>query len=153
MNSLYGKFASKVSRYNALQLSMAISSYARAEMSLYKLKYFIYTDTDSIIYTEKLSDKFLGRDIGLMKLVSRIDFGYFLPNYYTYTRGRYRVMKAKVMIKRVLPTLKDLVFTFKLLYFKRRKYSIYLQETIFKYNYPTKNVKQFPAKKPIAGLD
>jgi len=120
LNSLYGKFATKISKKNALQLSMAINSYSRVEMIQYRQKYFIYSDTDSIIYDQYLKKKYIGKDIGMMKLVDIIEHGYFIPNYYTYLTKSSRIIKAKGMIKKVNPILKGLIFNFKLAYFKKK---------------------------------
>jgi len=140
LNSLYGKFATQISKKNSLQLSVAINSYSRIEMSQYKNKeYFIYTDTDSIIYTKNLDQKYIGPEIGMMKLVAKIDSGYFIPNYYIYKSGKQVIIKAKGIIKRIMPKLTELNFDFKLLYFKKEKYSIYLKETLFKYRYVLNN--------------
>jgi len=64
MNTLYGKLGATQSMYNSLQLAMAISSYARVEMMCYKQKFFIYADTDSIVYEHKISKRYIGKKIG-----------------------------------------------------------------------------------------
>ena len=100
---------------------MAVNSYSRVEMNHYRQKYFIYSDTDSIIYEKILSKRYLGSSIGMMKLVDEIDRGYFIPNYYTYNAGKKNVIKAKGMIKKVSPILRGLIFEFKLAYFRRER--------------------------------
>jgi len=55
LNTLYGKFSTKTSKRNALQISMAINSYGKAEMIPYMQIYFVYADTDSIIYENSLN--------------------------------------------------------------------------------------------------
>jgi len=152
LNSLYGKLATRASRRNSLQLAMAINSYSRAEMVGYKQKEFIYADTDSVVYPFELSHRYLGKEIGLMKLVAKIDEGYFIPNYYRYTSGKTEVIKAKGMIKKVLPKLDSLLFSFKLTYYKKKKYAIYLHETFFKFKYSINNVRFYHQKKS-AGTD
>jgi hypothetical protein len=140
LNSLYGKFATQISKKNSLHLSIAINSYSRNEMNQYKQKeYFVYTDTDSIIYKNELHKKFISSEIGMMKLVAKIDSGYFIPNYYMYKSEKQIIIKAKGMIKRVMPKLDSLNFNFKLLYFKRERYSIYLKESLFQYKYMLDN--------------
>jgi hypothetical protein len=153
LNSLYGKFATQISRINSLQISMAVNSYARVEMLQYKQKYFIYADTDSIIYEQLLSRLFVGPDIGLMKLVDFIDEGYFLPNYYMYTSKKKIVIKARGIIKKVMPKLRGLYFDFKLLYFKKRQYTVYLTETLFKFNYTPNNAIFYDKVQTTHGSD
>ena len=49
-------------------IASAITAYARIKMLPFKiLPYTIYTDTDSILTTEKLPDEFIGNELGKMK--------------------------------------------------------------------------------------
>ena len=49
-------------------IASAITSYARIHMIPFKIKdSTVYTDTDSIFTTEKLSDSFIGKELGKMK--------------------------------------------------------------------------------------
>lgn len=153
LNSLYGKLATKLNKDNCLHLSIAINSYARVEMMQYKQFFFFYSDTDSIVYNRRLSNKYISKDIGMMKLVAKIDEGLFIPNYYIYTSGKKTVIKAKGMIKKVYPRLTSLFFNFKLGYFKKQKYSIVWKETIFKFYYSIKNIQYYQNKKGQIGFD
>lgn len=49
-------------------IASPITSYARIHMIPFKIKdSTVYTDTDSIFTTEKLSDSFIGKELGMMK--------------------------------------------------------------------------------------
>jgi DNA polymerase family B len=153
LNSLYGKFSTRASANNALHISIAINSYSRVEMLQYKQKYFIYADTDSIIYKTELANLYIGNNIGLFKLVNKIDKGYFLPNYYMYNSDKKIIIKARGMIKKIFPIFKGFLYNFKLSYFKKRKYTIYLKETFFRFVYSPDNIVYNLKKKNKSGKD
>ena len=51
-----------------VSIASAITSYARIEMMQYKLNYdVLYSDTDSIFTSDKLSDDLIGGELGMMK--------------------------------------------------------------------------------------
>jgi|GEM_PF-2769327 len=152
LNSLYGKFSTKISRSNSLQISMAVNSYSRVEMAQYRGSYFIYTDTDSIVYPIPLISDLIGPEIGMMKRVAKIDWGLFIPNYYMYSSGKRTVIKAKGMIKRVAPKLSGLFYDFKLSYFKKQNYKIVVTETVFRYRYYLNNTKFYEKKNFLPGV-
>ena len=154
LNSLYGRFGTRISKYNALHVAMAVGAYARVQMALYRQSYFFYSDTDSVLVPNKMSNRFVSDNIGMMKLVTKVKDGFFLVNYYTYTTdtGK-KVLKARGMIKRIAPEITDLMHNFKLLYYKRNKHSVYLHETIYNYKYKIDNFKHHEIIKKYIGSD
>ena len=66
---------------SAVQIASAITAYAR--MSMYQYKNMpdnkcVYTDTDSVVLEQKLSEQFIGKEIGQMKLEHTIQHGIFI---------------------------------------------------------------------------
>ena len=65
---------------------MATTSYARIAMYKYKQLMgsdLLYTDTDSIMTTQKLPDPMVGKDLGLMKLeYTGVDAVFLAPKVY-----------------------------------------------------------------------
>jgi len=115
LNSLYGKFAAKHNPNNLIQISAGIVGHAKVEIYQYRLIHFVYSDTDSIILFKELHKKYLGSDIGLLKLVNFIKQGYFYKNYYSYTTiDKKTHLKAKGIIKKVNPEVTTEIFKFKL---------------------------------------
>jgi hypothetical protein len=109
----------------------------------YRLKNFLYCDTDSIIYFTSLRKKYIGKDIGLLKLVDKIDYGYFLSSYYYYKSGTRYIIKARGFIKKVSPILDSNTYKFKLFINRKRiiKPDLWIKELIFNFNYKTKITK------------
>jgi len=69
LNSLYGRFALKLKIENSNYVSASISSYARVEIFQYKLlQHYIYSDTDSIFVFKEVGKKYIGEQIGVLKL-------------------------------------------------------------------------------------
>lgn len=65
----------------SIGIAAAITAYARILMSKFKnnSEYnLLYSDTDSIIIDKPLDPKFVGKDIGLMKLENRLKEGVFI---------------------------------------------------------------------------
>lgn len=64
---------------SAVQISAAITAYARIEMYKYKLKYNVYySDTDSIFTDSKIDENDIGNNLGQMKLEYKIKHGLFI---------------------------------------------------------------------------
>jgi hypothetical protein len=115
LNSLYGKFAAKHNPNNLIQISAGIVGYAKVEIYQYRLIHYAYSDTDSVVLFNELNKKYVGSNIGLLKLVNFIKRGYFYKNYYSYiTDDKKTHLKAKGIIKKVNPELKTEIFRFKL---------------------------------------
>lgn len=83
----------------AVNISAAITSYARIEIS----KYFnlidntcIYTDTDSVVLQNKLPDEIIGKDLGQIKLEHEVKEGMFERNklYYILTSEGKEIIKS-----------------------------------------------------------
>jgi len=106
LNSLYGKMATKISKYNSLQVAIAINSYGRIEMFNFKQNYFIYADTDSIVILQPLSIKYVSKEIGSVKLLAGVKHGFFIPNYYLIQTNTHLIMKAKGIIKKNFSIIK-----------------------------------------------
>lgn len=117
----------------------------------YRLKNFLYCDTDSIIYFTSLHKKYIGEDIGLLKLVDKINYGRFLSSYYYYKTNTRYVIKARGFIKKVSPILTANTYKFKLFINKKRiiKPNLWIKELIFNFNYKTKIIKTLYEKKKI----
>ncbi len=69
----------------SIAISSAVTSYSRIFMSKIKLEILktgsiYYTDTDSIVTDVKLGDKYVGNEIGKLKLEHEIKEGYFISN-------------------------------------------------------------------------
>lgn len=69
----------------SIAISSAVTSYSRIYMSKIKLDILktgsiYYTDTDSIVTDVKLGDKYVGNEIGKLKLEHEIKEGYFISN-------------------------------------------------------------------------
>lgn len=69
----------------SIAISSAVTSYSRIYMSKLKLEILkkgsiFYTDTDSIVTDVKLEDKYVGNDIGKLKLEYEIKEAYFISN-------------------------------------------------------------------------
>jgi len=62
-----------------IAIAAATAAYARMELNKYrKITKIVYTDTDSIITEEPLDSKYIGTEIGKMKLENIIIEGYFI---------------------------------------------------------------------------
>jgi len=69
----------------SIAITSAVTSYSRIHMSKIKLEILktgsiYYTDTDSIVTDVKLGDKYVGNEIGKLKLEHVIKEGYFISN-------------------------------------------------------------------------
>jgi hypothetical protein len=83
LNSLYGKFMLN-NKKSLIHITSSVNSYAKLEMYQYRLINYIYSDVDSILYNFKLFNKYTGYDIGLLKLINKINYGIFSQNIYIY---------------------------------------------------------------------
>lgn len=86
----------------SIAISSAITSYSRVYMSKLKLDILktgsiYYTDTDSIVTDIKLEDKYVGNEIGKLKLEHTIKEGYFISNktYCFKTLGGKTIIRTK----------------------------------------------------------
>lgn len=132
LNSLYGRFALKIKIENSNYVSASVSSYARIEIFQYKLlQHYIYSDTDSIFIFNKLNKKYVGEQIGVLKLKEFIDHIYILKEktYYYKIKKRY-TYKASGLYKYLIED--HSIFNKLALSIKRRKnFNLTLWETSY----------------------
>jgi hypothetical protein len=81
-----------------IAIAAATAAYARMNLNEYrKLTKIVYTDTDSIITEEPIDSKYIGSNIGQMKLENEIIEGYFIkPKLYGYLNinGKEKIVVA-----------------------------------------------------------
>jgi hypothetical protein len=85
---------------SSVPIASAIASYARIYINKYKLEYekdLIYSDTDSLVLSKEINKKYVGTEIGKMKLEYQIKEGYFInpKTYYLLTNDNKEIFKGK----------------------------------------------------------
>ena len=84
---------------SAVQISSAISSYARMSINIYKNlddNLLIYSDTDSLILPKKLPDHLIGNGLGQFKLESEFRNGIFIrKKLYCYINSKTEELEKK----------------------------------------------------------
>jgi hypothetical protein len=95
------KFDSKNTKYNiSIAIAAAVSSYSRIIMNSFKHlpgNRPLYSDTDSISLEQPLDAKFIGKELGQMKLESIAEKAYFVAPklYYLQINKNDSIIKAK----------------------------------------------------------
>jgi len=87
-----------------------------------------------------MNDRYVSKDLGMMKLVDKIEEGFFIKNYYIYKRKTDYIMKARGIIKKIKPVINTPVVEFKLLSSIRKKkpYDFISKESKYRYVYEIK---------------
>jgi DNA polymerase type B, organellar and viral len=89
-----------------ISIAAAVSAYGRMHLNKFRKLYpILYTDTDSFVTTQPIDPKYIGPELGQMKLVAEIEEGYFI-------REKLYAYKTKEGIEKIVAAgVKDSILT------------------------------------------